>query len=503
MAFTNGYALSIGVGSYQYVPQANIPISVADAQAVSKLLCDHNVCGYLPEHVTLLRHAETSRAGILQALDNLAGQTSAEHTVILFYCGHGDYGDDGDYYLTTHDTQVANDKIVAGTGLNNAELLDKLRAIPAKRLLLIFNACHSGELSPHLGFGQAATSFGSLSLPQSTSEALLSTGEGRIIITASRPDQKSWVGSGPLTIFAQALVTGLSGQGYVTNSRGYVSAYGLYEHLYFTVKEAAAKEKNQLQEPELTVLKGVGPFPVSLYRGATNLGLFDQQESLPEGMAARTIDPARSQRLFNQLIKTITVSGERAVQVEGDVHAPIVTGNENRFIDTGGAAYIEGQVTTGGGDFVARDKVVNSSVFDQRGQTVGQQHNITGDQMNFSGNFQGALLNVRSNLSNVTQTIGALPAASTEQKQRLAILVQQLTLALEKAAQAPPPSAEQAEAVAEMAKALIDQANQTKPNRSLLKITADGLTTVAADLANPAVLTLSRQMIELITHMPT
>ena len=35
MVFKDGYALIIGVGSYTYVPSANIPISVTDAEAVS------------------------------------------------------------------------------------------------------------------------------------------------------------------------------------------------------------------------------------------------------------------------------------------------------------------------------------------------------------------------------------------------------------------------------------------------------------------------------------
>lgn len=496
MAFENGYALSIGIGSYQHVPQANIPISVADATAVSNLLRDQNLCGYLPEHVTLLHDAQTSRAGILTALDELAGQTTPENTVILYYCGHGDYGEDGNYYLTTYDTQVANGKIAAGSGFSNAELLQKLRAIPAKRLLLLFNACHSGELSPHLGFGPAATSFGSLSLPQPTAEALLSTGEGRIIITASRPDQKSWVGSGQLTIFTQALVTGLSGQGYVANNRGYVSAYGLYEHLYFAVKETA-QEQGYTQEPELTVLKGVGPFPVSLYRGATNLGLFDDQESLPPETAARAVDPARSQRLFNQIIKTVTASGERAVAVEGDVHGSIISGDQNRIIDTGGGAYVEGQVSTGGGDFVGRDQVVNTSVFDQRGQNVGQQHNIAGDV--YSGNFQGALLNIDSTLSQVSQTVGGGPAA-VPPGPSLETLAQQLSQVLARVKQEQPHAAEQAEAVAHLAHTLVAQATQAKPNPTLLKISADGLTSAAAALADPAALAISRQIIELILH---
>lgn len=349
MAFDKGRALVIGVGTYLYVPGANIPISVADAKAVRDVLCDGNLCGYPPEQVTLLHDDGASREGILGALDTLADSTKAENTVFLYYCGHGEYGTDGNYTLTTHDAWVSGGKVAKGTGISEGELLDKLRAIPVKRLLLIFNACHSGEISPDLGMVGEGKAFGDLSLPPAASDAILSAGEGRVIITASRPEQKSWIGSGKLTIFTQALVDGLRGGGYVANKGGYVSAFGLYEHVYLSVKEAAAR-LHRTQEPELTVLRGVGPFPVSLYRGATDLGTFDSGERLPERTAARQVDPARSQRLFQNKVRTVTASGAGAVAVGRDVRdSTIITGSDN--------VVIRGGVDTGG-SFVGRDKVV-------------------------------------------------------------------------------------------------------------------------------------------------
>jgi uncharacterized caspase-like protein len=113
----------------------------------------------------MLVHDDTAtRAGIITALDGLA-KTTAENTVLIYYCGHGGYGTDGNYYLTTYDTQESGGMVVKDTGIMEAELLDKLRRIPAKRLLLLFNACHSGEISPNLDVGDQEKSFGDLSLP--------------------------------------------------------------------------------------------------------------------------------------------------------------------------------------------------------------------------------------------------------------------------------------------------------------------------------------------------
>ncbi len=325
MYFNNGHALVIGVGSYQYTPKANIPISVRDAKALRDVLYNPELCGYPQEQVTLLHDKTASRKGILDALDALSA-TGQDATVLIFYCGHGDYGTDGNYYLTTYDTKASHGKVLKGTGIQEAELLDKLRTIPAKRLLLLFNACHAGEISPHLAFAETDGAFGSISLPTNATDALLSTGEGRIIITASRPEQKSWIGRGELSLFTQAVVDSLRGQGYVVNNNGYISAFALYESIYYAIQEAV-EEIDHTQEPELTVLKGVGPFPVSLYRGATSLGSFAPEASIPTGMAARETSPARSARHFQQYIINVNASGDRAIAIGGSVSgSTIVTG---------------------------------------------------------------------------------------------------------------------------------------------------------------------------------
>ena len=61
-------------------------------------------------------------------------------TVLLFYSGHGLAGADGNYHLTTYDTKIENKRVLPGSGISEQELLEKLRAIKAKRLLLIVNA---------------------------------------------------------------------------------------------------------------------------------------------------------------------------------------------------------------------------------------------------------------------------------------------------------------------------------------------------------------------------
>ena len=336
MPFTNGHALIIGVGQYEHMSQYNVPIAAKDAEAVKQTLPDPSHCGYPAEQVRLLSDQAATREAVLSALDELAAKLSPESTLFLFYVGHGVYGTDGNYYLTTHDTQLTGSQVVAGTGVSEVELIDRLRKIPAKRMLLVINSCHSGELSPSFDIG---TPLSSEPPPQKMTDALLSTGEGRITITACRPDQRSWIGPGKLSIFTEAVVSGLKGE--APNRNGYISAFGLYEHVYLSAKEAAA-DLGQEQEPELTVIKGVGPFPVALAHGASQPGAFDVSEPLPAETAAREVSPEKSQRLYQRYQASLVgdgaiAQGDNAVAVgKGGIYiggkvsgSTIITGDNN------------------------------------------------------------------------------------------------------------------------------------------------------------------------------
>ena len=330
MSFNQGHALVIGVGSYQHIPGSNVPIAVKDAQAVVQILKDEKYCGYLDRQIDIIVNSEATHSGTLEALDRLAQRAGEKDTVFLFYCGHGALGTDGNYYLVSHDAKVDSGRVVPGSGVSEAELVQKLGALKARRALLIFNTCHSGNISPALAPGESEIE--SLGLSENAASALLATGSGRIIVTACREEQKSYLGPGPLTIFTQALVDGLRGKG-VGNNAGYISAYSLYEYVFMTVTEKAGDLK-VTQEPELTVIKGVGPLAVSLFKGASLLGEFDESQPVPDTPAVRQVKPESAQRSYQQIIKVrdgavaIGVNakavGKGGILIEGNVGGDVL-----------------------------------------------------------------------------------------------------------------------------------------------------------------------------------
>jgi hypothetical protein len=384
MPFDRGHALLIGVGTYQHTPRLNVPITADDARAVAQVLRDPRFCGYPASQVALLHDERATSPGILAALDDLANRAGLDDTVVVFYCGHGDFGDDGEYYLTSHETRIADKKVVAGTGLSQKTLLDKLRAIRAQRMLLLFNACHSGAVAPTLGGADEPAPAGQ-NPPDETTAALLATGAGRIIITACRAAQLSYVGTGKLTLFTQALVGGLLGQG--TGGRnGYISAFDLYSHVFDTVGQQVDQQFGARQEPELTILKGVGPFAVALYRGATALGAFDERAAPAPGAAVRPVDEQTSRAAFERIM-----SVGQGVAIGGDVRGSTVVGRDQVTIqDSPGAitGQVEGSVnqnfgseqtiSTGGGDYAGGniDKRQGGTFID--GSVVGDLSGLLG-----------------------------------------------------------------------------------------------------------------------------
>jgi uncharacterized caspase-like protein len=337
--FDQGHAVVIGVGSYASHRQMNVPATISDAEAVAEVLLDPAACGYHAANVQLLLSQDATREHVRHALDAL-GQVDEESTVIIFFAGHGAFGTDGRYYLMGYDAELEGSSVVAGTGVSDSELLTALERVKAKKLLLIVNACHAGAIVPTLALDRPPL-LGE-PLPRDVAAAALATGSGRAVITACRAGQYSFVGPGKLTLFAQALVDGLRGEG-TRNPRHptLISLFDLYSHLYFTLEEwvpqrvdaSIRRAYGEMQEPEFTINKAVGTFPIALFRGATTLGTFDDTAPVPNIPAVRQVSQVQSASKLAQLRGTgrqqsIVIKGNNTgIAIAGDNTGVVVQNN--------------------------------------------------------------------------------------------------------------------------------------------------------------------------------
>lgn len=86
---------------------------------------------------------QATRQGILDALDRLSQTSAPNDAVFLFFAGHG-YFDEGrqqGYWLPADATRDSR-----ATWISNADLVDTLRALPARHVLLVSDACFSGSM---------------------------------------------------------------------------------------------------------------------------------------------------------------------------------------------------------------------------------------------------------------------------------------------------------------------------------------------------------------------
>jgi len=107
------------------------------------------------------------------------------------------------------------------------------------------------------------------------------------------------------------------------------------------------------------------------------------------------------------------------------------------------------------------------------------------------------VINIGSTLSSINQSINSSTHIKESSKQELATLINQLQEALE---DVPLENSDEAEAVAELAKDLLEKATKEKVNKPLVEVSAEGLKKAAENLAKvtPKVLTIAGKIIAFV-----
>jgi hypothetical protein len=295
MSFDEGRALIIGVGTYAD-SDWNAEITRGDAEDIADALRDDQVAGYPSDHVAVLSGTDATRAKMIAAFKALADASAPDETVLVFYAGHGLLDTNGEYNLTAHDTAFDGDHVAPGTGLSESELLERLRAVRAQKLLLILNACFSGNIGATLGPGQAGQDMPrGAPVSDNLSARVLGTGEGRAVLTACKATQESWYVPGAArTLFGAAVGQALRGQGRIPNAE-FIGLWDFYDYVFEKTRDAAALiPGGPLQQPVMNVSQLVGAFPIAIAGERKGAGLGPPAPIAagpPPGSAANILDP--------------------------------------------------------------------------------------------------------------------------------------------------------------------------------------------------------------------
>ena len=130
------YYVGIGVANYQD-SKLNLKYSVKDVQDMAAAFGSKG-----NSDITTLTNEQATRENILALKDKLM-QTSVDDEVIISFSGHGFLSKDYDFYFATYDIDYKNPEL---RGISYDELENLLDGIPARKKLLLIDACHSGEI---------------------------------------------------------------------------------------------------------------------------------------------------------------------------------------------------------------------------------------------------------------------------------------------------------------------------------------------------------------------
>jgi uncharacterized caspase-like protein len=316
-AFSQGYALLVGVGQSAYTPWS-LPVTVKDAQAIRAVLTDPSLCAYPDDHIRLLHDEQATRHAILEGLDWLARQVAAEPhaTAVVHFSGHGWLEEPtGRYFLIPHDVDPLD---IPGSAVPAEAFIEALREIKAERLLTIVDACHAEGMAT--ARGEPATSKIPRHLvPASPPKPILDDlkqGAGRAVFTSSRDHQPSWDRpDGKMGVYTYHLIEALQG---ANNRPGEttVKLSNLMNHLGRAVPESARTLCHAEQTPVFDFL-AAEDFPVALLLGGSGL---------PAGGWPAV--EAESRAAIGRIVQAI---GERSIAIGGNVSGSvIITGDRNR-----------------------------------------------------------------------------------------------------------------------------------------------------------------------------
>ena len=196
--FMQGYAVVVGAGG-------DLPVTASDALGVAKQLRDPGRCAYPPGQVRCLTNAEARRGAVLEALDWLGGAAGPEATATVYFSGHG--AETPEHYLMPHGYQMSD---LPGTAITGREFTEKLRAIRAKKLIVLLDCCFAGGVAD-AGAEAKGPAWVKSPLPPDVIEAL-GASSGRVVIASSRKDEGSWTGT-PYSVFTRAVLEALAGYG--------------------------------------------------------------------------------------------------------------------------------------------------------------------------------------------------------------------------------------------------------------------------------------------------
>ncbi len=244
--------LAVGIDDYQD-DSLDLKYATKDATALAEAL--RQSAGKLFRggvEANVLLDGKATRKGVLKGLDWLIENTRASDVAVVYFAGHGETVGE-EYYFLPQDLKFTNLDALTKGGVSQAELQERIRRIPARKLVVLLDTCKSGAVS--LGFATRG-------LAEKKALSVLGQAAGIYLVAASTSrqlaleDQK--LGHG---LFTWSLLEGLKGKADFDSDR----AVTVRELVTFLESEVARVSREKFSQEQFPVTHGTGRnFPLAV-----------------------------------------------------------------------------------------------------------------------------------------------------------------------------------------------------------------------------------------------
>ncbi len=240
----NKYALIVGIGSFLDERIPKLRFTAKDARDFRDLLVDPRYGRFDPDNVLLLVDSQASRAGILEAVQQIYKWAKEDDLVVIYMSTHGSprqggLGLQGIGHIVTYDTNLDSLYIDA---LEFQDFSEKISLIPARRKVTFLDTCFSGQAFAAGQKSLVLEAFG----PDKEAASLFLSGEGSYVVTSSSDSEQSWESDSlQNSYFTYFLIEALRSGPEPPTIRE------VWDHLAKNVSQRASAERGAQQHPQL------------------------------------------------------------------------------------------------------------------------------------------------------------------------------------------------------------------------------------------------------------
>jgi uncharacterized caspase-like protein len=145
------HVLSFGVGDYRD-PNLRLQAPKRDAEAVAAIFEETGGGLFGEVSTTVLTDRRADRDGVQAAMEAIVQEIGFSDVLVLYLSGHG-FSEQGTYYYLPYDADVTD---LRGSCISESDLADFVGRVPSRKVVILLDTCHSGEVTRSLGVAAAA-----------------------------------------------------------------------------------------------------------------------------------------------------------------------------------------------------------------------------------------------------------------------------------------------------------------------------------------------------------